>query len=199
MSISTHCTTLTTCVSSSVKFEGPWFTTQAVLSSTIGLVSFIVFCYSRTRWPLLFAPRTKLKGAHFLRCRAVPDRIAGFSPHEAHAHTAFFGWIWPTLKTSEYTVLQIVGLDAAVVCNVRTETSSSCLPNPLAVEFLQDVVLPLCIVRHPCRVRPHACKCAGALSPLLGNSPSMIAKPMAEQHWKWNRRRQRRLGKHHYP
>ncbi|KAI0317538.1 DUF221-domain-containing protein [Amylostereum chailletii] len=83
-----------------VKFEGPWFTTQATLSSAIGITSFLVFCYCRTRWPLLFAPRTKLKG---------------FSPHEAHAHTAFFGWIWPTLKTSEYTVLQIVGLDAAVL------------------------------------------------------------------------------------
>ncbi|KAG6837025.1 hypothetical protein H0H93_016232 [Arthromyces matolae] len=37
-----------------------------------------------------------------------------FSPHEAHAHQAFFGWIMPTIKTSEFTVLQIVGLDAAV-------------------------------------------------------------------------------------
>ncbi|KAG6908443.1 hypothetical protein DXG01_004526 [Tephrocybe rancida] len=37
-----------------------------------------------------------------------------FSPHEAHAHQAFFGWIMPTIRTSEFTVLQIVGLDAAV-------------------------------------------------------------------------------------
>ncbi|KAL5504873.1 hypothetical protein ACEPAH_7536 [Sanghuangporus vaninii] len=83
-------------------FEGPWFTTQLTLSLTIGLVSFLVFSYSRTRWPLLFAPRTKLKG---------------FSPHEAHAHFAFFGWIMPTIKTSEITILQIVGLDAAVLLN----------------------------------------------------------------------------------
>ena len=41
--------------------------------------------------------------------------IIGFSPHEAHAHQAFFGWIMPTIRTSEFTVLQIVGLDAAVV------------------------------------------------------------------------------------
>ena len=41
----------------------------------------------------------------------------GFSPHEAHAHQAFFGWIMPTIRTSEFTVLQIVGLDAAVVCD----------------------------------------------------------------------------------
>ncbi|THH11632.1 hypothetical protein EW146_g7980 [Bondarzewia mesenterica] len=84
------------------KFEGPWFTTQALLSTGIGLTSFLVFCYCRTRWPLLFASRTKLKG---------------FSPHEAHAHQAFFGWIIPTLKVSEFTVLQIVGLDAAVLLN----------------------------------------------------------------------------------
>ncbi|KAL0575714.1 hypothetical protein V5O48_006274, partial [Marasmius crinis-equi] len=38
-----------------------------------------------------------------------------FSPHEAHAHQAFFGWILPTIRTSEFTVLQIVGLDAAVL------------------------------------------------------------------------------------
>ncbi|KAJ6460924.1 hypothetical protein C8R45DRAFT_1220848 [Mycena sanguinolenta] len=85
-----------------MKFEGPWFTTQLVMSTFIGLFSFLVFSYCRTRWPLLFAPRTKLKG---------------FSPHEAHAHQAFFGWILPTIRTSEFTVLQIVGLDAAVLLN----------------------------------------------------------------------------------
>ncbi|OJT11675.1 Calcium permeable stress-gated cation channel 1 [Trametes pubescens] len=85
-----------------LKFEGPWFATQITLSISIGLVSFLVFSYCRTRWPLLFAPRTKLKG---------------FSPHEAHAHQAqaFFGWIIPTIRISEFTVLQIVGLDAAVL------------------------------------------------------------------------------------
>ncbi|KAG2074357.1 DUF221-domain-containing protein [Suillus decipiens] len=82
------------------KFEGPWFTTQILLSSTIGLSSFLIFSYCRKRWPLIFAPRTMLKD---------------FSPHEAHAHEAFFGWIVPTMKVSEYTVLQIVGLDAAVL------------------------------------------------------------------------------------
>ncbi|KAF5366245.1 hypothetical protein D9758_005743 [Tetrapyrgos nigripes] len=85
-----------------MSFEGPWFSTQIFLSLTIGLSSFLIFCYSRTRWPLLFAPRTKLKG---------------FSPHEAHAHQAFFGWILPTIRTSEFTILQIVGLDAAVLLN----------------------------------------------------------------------------------
>ena len=41
--------------------------------------------------------------------------LKGFSPHEAHARQAFLGWIMPTIKTSEFAVLQIVGLDAAVV------------------------------------------------------------------------------------
>lgn len=85
-----------------LKYDGPWFTTQLTLSATIGISSFLIFSYCRTRWPLLFAPRTKLKA---------------FSPHEAHAHQAFFGWIIPTIRISEYTVLQIVGLDAAVLLN----------------------------------------------------------------------------------
>ncbi|KAI0290933.1 DUF221-domain-containing protein [Multifurca ochricompacta] len=85
-----------------LKYEGPWLSTQIFLSSSIGVTSFLVFSYCRTRWPLLFAPRTKLKG---------------FSPHEAHTQNAFFGWILPTLMTSEYSVLQIVGLDAAVLLN----------------------------------------------------------------------------------
>lgn len=85
-----------------LKYDGPWFTTQLTLSATIGICSILVFSYCRTRWPLLFAPRTKLKA---------------FSPHEAHAHNTFFGWIIPTLRISEYTVLQIVGLDAAVLLN----------------------------------------------------------------------------------
>ncbi|KAF8901139.1 hypothetical protein CPB84DRAFT_1708514 [Gymnopilus junonius] len=85
-----------------LKFEGPWFTTQLTISLSVGLVSFFLFSYCRTKWPLVFAPRTKLKG---------------FSPHEAHAHQAFFGWIMPTVRTSEFTVLQIVGLDAAALLN----------------------------------------------------------------------------------
>ncbi|KAG6332150.1 hypothetical protein ID866_6939 [Astraeus odoratus] len=44
-----------------------------------------------------------------------PPTSTGFSPHEAHAQSAFFGWILPTLRTSEFTILQIVGLDAAVL------------------------------------------------------------------------------------
>jgi hypothetical protein len=52
------------------KFEGPWFTTQLMLASFIGIMSFILFSVGRTRWPLLFAPRTKLKGASASMCQA---------------------------------------------------------------------------------------------------------------------------------
>lgn len=84
------------------EFRGPWLSTQLSLACTIGMVSFLVFCYCRTRWPLVYAPRTKLKG---------------FSPHDAHAYTSFFAWVLPTIRTSEFTVLQTVGLDAAVLLN----------------------------------------------------------------------------------
>jgi hypothetical protein len=57
----------------------------------------------RTRSKVLYMPRTLLKG---------------FSPHEVHSKSSFFGWIIPTLRTSEFTVLQIVGLDAVVVSTV---------------------------------------------------------------------------------
>jgi hypothetical protein len=57
-----------------------------------------------------------LKGVLLRSCQLVLElkSPSDFSPHEAHAHQAFFGWIVPTMKVSEYTVLQIVGLDAAV-------------------------------------------------------------------------------------
>jgi Late exocytosis, associated with Golgi transport len=45
-----------------IKYSGPWLETQLAISFTIGLVSFLTFSYCRTRWPVLFAPRTKLKG-----------------------------------------------------------------------------------------------------------------------------------------
>ncbi|KAL8280604.1 hypothetical protein RQP46_006927 [Phenoliferia psychrophenolica] len=53
------------------------------------------------RWRVLYSPRTLLKG---------------FSAHEVHGQAdSWFGWVIPTLRTSEFTVLQIVGLDAAVL------------------------------------------------------------------------------------
>ncbi|KAI0073303.1 DUF221-domain-containing protein [Panus rudis PR-1116 ss-1] len=66
---------------------------QFILSFALGITSFLIFSYCRIH------------------------SFAAFSPHEAHAHQAFFGWILPTTRIPEYTVLQIVGLDAAVLLN----------------------------------------------------------------------------------
>ncbi|KAG8994392.1 hypothetical protein FRB94_009930 [Tulasnella sp. JGI-2019a] len=82
-------------------FDGPyWLETQIGVAMSIGLTSFLLFTYCRTRWPVLFAPRTKL---------------TDFSPLDAHTHRSWFAWIIPTIRISEYTVLQSVGLDAAVL------------------------------------------------------------------------------------
>ena len=71
-----------------------------------------------------------------------------FSPHEAHSHSAF-GWILPTLRTSEFTILQIVGLDAAVVSH--TFVSSEChFTQVPAARLLQDILLPVLCVLHLC-------------------------------------------------
>lgn len=45
-----------------INSKGSWFITQIMLLLTIGVLSFLIFSYCRTRYPLLFAPRTKLKG-----------------------------------------------------------------------------------------------------------------------------------------
>lgn len=81
------------------------------------------------RWKVLYSPRTLLKGEQLsielalrtkLRRRSAGAdslrTIPGFSPHEVHKkQSTYLGWVLPTLRTSEVTVLQIVGLDAAVV------------------------------------------------------------------------------------
>ncbi|GAA6025636.1 hypothetical protein JCM11491_007153, partial [Sporobolomyces phaffii] len=84
------------------KYTGAWFSTQFTLSFAVGLSAFLLFCIlrRRERFKVLYKPRTLLKG---------------FSPHEVHDHESFFGWIMPTLRTSEFVVLQLVGLDAAVL------------------------------------------------------------------------------------
>lgn len=76
------------------------------------------------KFKVLYKPRTLLKGECLrglilLYVYDETDRrlvvLAGFSPHEVHDHESFFGWVLPTLRTSEFVVLQLVGLDAAVV------------------------------------------------------------------------------------
>ena len=77
---------------------------------------------------------------------------SGFSPHEAHAHQAFFGWILPTIRTSEFTVLQIVGLDAAVVCGLFVASISAkydAAPSTVP-QLPQDVLLALRVMLGAC-------------------------------------------------
>jgi len=90
----------TGCVLTPSSYPGPWLQTQLAIALIVGITSFLSFCFFRTRSKVLYMPRTLLKG---------------FSPHEVHSKSSFFGWILPTLRTSEFTVLQIVGLDAVVV------------------------------------------------------------------------------------
>ncbi|KAN0065182.1 hypothetical protein ACQY0O_001679 [Thecaphora frezii] len=81
-------------------FQGPWFSQQVTLSLSIGIASFLAFNFLRTKNIALFAPRTKLKG---------------FSPPDDGFQSRFFGWIRPTLRTHEMSILHSVGLDAAVL------------------------------------------------------------------------------------
>lgn len=48
--------------------RGPWFSTQLVLSLTVGVSSFLIFCWLRRyeRFRVLYAPRTMLKGTLLL-------------------------------------------------------------------------------------------------------------------------------------
>lgn len=66
--------------------------------------------------------RTKLKCKSCDRVPIQADDLPDFSPTPAHSSDnqkasggRFLGWIMPTVRTSEFTVLQTVGLDAAVV------------------------------------------------------------------------------------
>jgi hypothetical protein len=51
----------------------------------------------------------------------------------------------PTLRTSEFTVLQTVGLDAAVV---SWQMLSHFIADKAVVELLQDVIHVVCVVRY---------------------------------------------------
>jgi hypothetical protein len=74
-------------------------TTQLMVAVPMGTVSLLVFCYLRTRWNTMFAPRSRLQ-------KLAPDPLP----------TTFFGWIMPLYNMPESHILERVGLDAAVVC-----------------------------------------------------------------------------------
>ncbi|CAG8434402.1 1370_t:CDS:10 [Diversispora eburnea] len=73
-------------------------TTQLVTASATGISSFLLFCFLRTRWKVIFAPRS---------------RLAGISPKPLDP--SFFGWIVPLFKLPESEILDKVGLDAVVL------------------------------------------------------------------------------------
>ncbi|KAF0519158.1 DUF221-domain-containing protein [Gigaspora margarita] len=75
-------------------------TTQLIFAGAIGIPSFLLFCFLRKRWSTMFAPRSRLR-LDGLAPKTLPD--------------SFFGWIVTLFKMSEDDVLDVVGLDAAVL------------------------------------------------------------------------------------
>ncbi|KAF9097994.1 hypothetical protein BGX23_007321 [Mortierella sp. AD031] len=73
-------------------------TGQLIISFALGLLGFLTFCTLRTRWIVMFAPRTKLR-------RHTPPILSA----------TFFGWIPQLLRIPEGEMLDIVGLDAVML------------------------------------------------------------------------------------
>ena len=77
----------------------------------------------------------------------------------------------PTIKTSEFTVLQIVGLDAAVVCNLFPTHLFSAfdiiINSNIVVKFLQNVFLPLFRLFYVCYSHPYAIELEGLYTPFF--------------------------------
>ncbi|KAF9185509.1 hypothetical protein BGZ51_002631 [Haplosporangium sp. Z 767] len=72
--------------------------TQLVISIALGLFALLAFCALRTRWVVMFAPRTKLR-------RHTPPVLS----------STFFGWIPQLLRIPEVELLECVGLDAVML------------------------------------------------------------------------------------
>ncbi|KAG0281103.1 hypothetical protein BGZ95_006779 [Linnemannia exigua] len=77
--------------------------TQLAISTLLGLGSFLAFCFLRTRWTVIFAPRTKLR-------RHTPPILS----------STFFGWIPQLVRIPEAELLDCVGLDAAMMLRFFT-------------------------------------------------------------------------------
>ncbi|RIA85335.1 hypothetical protein C1645_782146 [Glomus cerebriforme] len=73
-------------------------TTQLLFAIPLGTFFILIFCYLRTRWNTMFAPRSRLQ-------KLAPDPLP----------TTFFGWIIPLYNMPESLILEKVGLDAAVL------------------------------------------------------------------------------------
>ncbi|KAG0369611.1 hypothetical protein BGZ54_009420 [Gamsiella multidivaricata] len=77
--------------------------TQLAISTLLGLSSFLTFCFLRTRWTILYAPRSKLR-------RHTPPVLS----------STFFGWIPQLLRIPEAELIECVGLDAAMMLRFFT-------------------------------------------------------------------------------
>ncbi|KAI8344019.1 hypothetical protein BC941DRAFT_497389 [Chlamydoabsidia padenii] len=85
-------------IASSAKQNQSGLTTQLIICGSIGLLCFLLFCFLRTRWPIIFAPRKSMKRR---KPPSLPD--------------TFFGWILPLLRISKTEMLDKVGLDAVIM------------------------------------------------------------------------------------
>lgn len=75
------------------------FKTQLVLSLAIGVLTFLLFCFLRRRWPHMYAVRTLRK--NLIYQRLLPNDL--------------FNWVGAVLAISDDEVLECSGLDAYVV------------------------------------------------------------------------------------
>ncbi|KAI8149477.1 hypothetical protein BJV82DRAFT_708350 [Fennellomyces sp. T-0311] len=73
-------------------------TTQLIVCAGTGLLCFLTFCFLRTRWTVIFAPRLNMK-------RHKPKELPN----------SFFGWIIPLIRVNEQEIMDTVGLDAVVM------------------------------------------------------------------------------------
>jgi hypothetical protein len=178
-----------------VKFEGPWFTTQLTISAIIGIFSFLVFSYCRTRWPLLFAPRTKLKGSFHsqyvrkchiglttssvikvsLHMKLTHTRLSldGLCQLSGHLSLLFFRLlVWMLLWYGVAPIISPVALDMIVLY--------------IAVKLLQNVFLPLFCLFYVRDNYPYANELEGLIiSDLLLDNLQLTRKNLAQYRYRW--------------
>ncbi|ORZ21529.1 hypothetical protein BCR42DRAFT_488586 [Absidia repens] len=82
----------------SAKQNQSGLTTQLIICFSVGLLCFLTFCFLRTRWPVIFAPRKNMR-------HRKPPRLPN----------TFFGWIIPLIRISKTQMLDRVGLDAVIM------------------------------------------------------------------------------------
>ncbi|GMM31900.1 Csc1 protein [Martiniozyma asiatica (nom. inval.)] len=72
------------------------FRAQLYVCSVLGIISFLVFCFLRKRFPLLYG------------VRSFRNRKISMLP------ATMFGWVYPLLQINDEQLLQVIGLDSYV-------------------------------------------------------------------------------------